>query len=484
MKKIPVRGNVENLSQYRDGKDESNLAEFPLALLTDRPPGRARTLEFEDTITDWKTGKEVRQRVCITGSDKFGLPTPKDEDVLLALVQLTKLANNFTSPEVWFIKRQIIELLGWENRGWAYDRIEESLHRWKGVQIHYWNAWHDKALGKWGDTGAVGVIQYFRITDGRRRGAGTDADGHSRFIWNSVLFESFQAGYLKPLNFETYRKLERPAAKRAYRFLDKRFRHQALWEFELRQLACERLGFSRKYDTGQLKERLRPALGELEQIGFIEAVKFRKTKPREWMVGITKQGTRQEHSAPVPGEGSTAEELTRRGVDVSVATSLVDGHSSDLIREKLGYFDWLVSRRDRKISKNAAGFLVASIKQNYVMPREYLRTQKKNVEGLSKRHESSPEKCRATRQKSHAQARNEASSLSPITTFIDQLDEGERLRLIAQAVAEAGRLEADSYHRLKATGGELFHVVQLNLLSKYVRRHALHLQPVSSLPQN
>jgi hypothetical protein len=124
------------LEEFRNGRDENNLAEFPLALLTDTVPEGQKTIEFQDSIRDWKTGQVINRRVCITGSDKFGLPTAKDEDVLLGLLQLTKIANDFTSPEVWFTKHQIIKLLGWENRGWAYDRVEESLHRWKGVSVH------------------------------------------------------------------------------------------------------------------------------------------------------------------------------------------------------------------------------------------------------------------------------------------------------------------------------------------------------------
>ena len=208
----------QHLSEFADGRDENNLAEFPIALLGDSVPKGQKTIEFEDTLEDWSTGRTILRRVCITGSDKFGLPTAKDEQVLMGLIQLTRIANDFTSPEVWFVKRDVIEILGWEDRGWAYDRVEESLHRWKGVSIHYWNAWRDHENGLWRDSSAAGVIEYFSLTDGRFRGRRGDASpeqaGKSCFCWNKLFFQSFQSGYLKKLDFSVYRSLKGAAAKR------------------------------------------------------------------------------------------------------------------------------------------------------------------------------------------------------------------------------------------------------------------------------
>src|SRR4029078_7021903 len=85
------------LAEFINGSDENNLAEFPLALLSDFAPPNQKTVEFQDTLTDWATGKEITRRVCVTGSDKFGLPTAKDEQVLMALIQLTGIVNSFTN---------------------------------------------------------------------------------------------------------------------------------------------------------------------------------------------------------------------------------------------------------------------------------------------------------------------------------------------------------------------------------------------------
>src|SRR5215212_1862834 len=87
-------------------KDELNLAEFPIALLTDRVPSGQKTIEFQDQIYDERKGQ------VITASDKYGLPTSKDDEVILGLIQLTKQANDFTDRRVDFIRLDLLKLLG------------------------------------------------------------------------------------------------------------------------------------------------------------------------------------------------------------------------------------------------------------------------------------------------------------------------------------------------------------------------------------
>ena len=126
------------------GRDELNLAEFPITLLADRIPAGCKTLEFEDALFDQQANALVTRRLTITGSDRHGLPTAVDDEILVALIQLTKLGNNFTNRRVSFTRYELLKLLGWGDRGDSYDRIEESLNRWMGVTLYYDKAWWDK----------------------------------------------------------------------------------------------------------------------------------------------------------------------------------------------------------------------------------------------------------------------------------------------------------------------------------------------------
>src|SRR3954453_901526 len=122
-------------------KDEMNLAEFPIALVTDRVPEGEKTIRFQDRIFDQRKGQLVTRKVLITASDEYGLPTAKDDEVILGLIQLTRRANNFTDRTVRFSRSDLIRLLGWPDTGRSYRRLPPRFPPWLGVWLHYDNPW-------------------------------------------------------------------------------------------------------------------------------------------------------------------------------------------------------------------------------------------------------------------------------------------------------------------------------------------------------
>ncbi len=131
-------------------KDELNLAEFPIAALTDRIPDGQTTMVFEDRL-EQRDSLPIVRRLTIMGTHKHGLPTSLDDEVLVGLIQLTKRRSNFTDARVQFSRYELIELLGWPQSGQSYRRIEEALHRWVGVVLMYENAWWDNQARSWVD---------------------------------------------------------------------------------------------------------------------------------------------------------------------------------------------------------------------------------------------------------------------------------------------------------------------------------------------
>jgi hypothetical protein len=67
--------------------------------------------------------------------------------------------------------------------------------------------------------------------------------------------------------------------------------------------------------------------------------------------------------------------LKSRGVAAKTAQELIEAHSANRIRTKLEVFDWLVRNEDKRVSKNAAGYLVASIRADYEAPSDYPETK-------------------------------------------------------------------------------------------------------------
>lgn len=431
-------------------KDELNLAEFPIAALTDRVPDGQTTLVFEDRL-EQRDGPPIVRRLTVMAPPKHGLPTAVDDEVMVGLIQLTKRRNNFTEAKVSFSRYELIELLGWPQTGQSYQRIEEALQRWVGVVLTYENAWWDNAAKSW-------VDESFHILDNvslyareRRRPSSKGPrrprqDGRidplplSSFRWNEVIFRSFQSGNLKQLDLDFYLKLRLPTTKRMFRFLDKRFYRRRRLEFDLRTLACEHIGMSRSYAPTELKRRLRPALEELEGLGFLEPLaadeRYTAAGRGVWKVLLIRGPAGRAEPEPPPADeaGDLVEALTTRGVSPKVAAELVASHPRGRVRTKVEVFDWLVKNEDKRVGKNPAGYLVSSIRSDYQSPPRFRGAEAADRRAEADRLAAQAEQRRQDRERHEAEAA--ASRQAELKARWDGLSPPERDEITAAVKAE------------------------------------------------
>ena len=368
---------VETLSELlRIGKDEMNLAEFPMTSLSDRPAVGETSLRFEDQIYDDRKKKLVTRKRIIEGSKEYGLPTATDDSVILALIQLTKIKNGFAARDVEFTRHELISLLGWPNKGQSYDRIEQSLHRLAGVTYHFENSWWDNRRKTW-TTKIFGIIDTVELNDSRE----TDGQGGlfpSHIIWNQIILDSFQAGYLRSIDFQLCMSLKHAISMRIYRFLGKRFHLRHEWSFDIKDFAYEHIGLSRNYEGGtQIARKLQPAIDELESVGFLHpltsAERYEK-KGRDWSIRFVQNVPALPAAAndTEPEPPALAIELTNRGVTKGTAAELVQKHPADFIQLKMDVFDWLLEKQDKRVAQSPAGYLVKSINDDYAAPKGFI----------------------------------------------------------------------------------------------------------------
>lgn len=453
----------ENVSSTENGwKDELNLAEFPIAALSDRVPDGQLTLVFEDKL-EQRDSEPIVRRLTIMGTPKHGLPTSLDDEVLVGLIQLTKRRSNFADARVTFSRYELIELLGWPQSGHSYRRIEEALHRWVGVVLMYENAWWDNHAKSWVDE-SFHVLDNVTLYDRERRrpakpakgikaaapkrakkvGAEGDPTPLSSFKWNEVILRSFQSGNLKGLNLEFYLKLRLPTTKRMFRFLDKRFYRRTQLDFDLRTLACEHIGLSRTYAPTELKRRLRPALEELEGLGFLEPLdpeeRYSFVARGSWRIILIRGSGTQGEAVPPTEASDLVDALKARGVTPSSAEELVRAHPPARIRTKIEVFDWLVKNQDKRVGKNAAGYLVASIRADYAAPEDFPKPSRRAKAAPSSLplgvvdDQVATDRKRKTTAKDEA-AQDEARTLERKARW-DALPASDRERIVAGVKAE------------------------------------------------
>lgn len=389
----------------------------------------------------------ITRKRLIEGSKEFGLPTATDDTVILALIQLTKLTSDFNHREVQFSRLELIRMLGWPNEGKSYSRIKLSLQRIAHVTYNYDNAWWDARRRCW-TTKIFHILDTVEINDTRL----TDENGEldqTRIVWNEVVFQSFQSGFLRNIDFQLCMNLEHPTALRMYRFLGKRFYLSHDLTFELKEFAFEHIGINGSYEGGaQIARKLQPALDELEAVGFLvpmqEQERFLKNG-RNWEIRLIQkknQASPLSREGPKEGVGhgeadrlAVAGELVQRGVSKTKAHRLVSAFSLDWLRTRIDILDWLVEIQDKRVAKNPSGWLVQSIQENYAVPKGYLPKAERLKLAAAHGGETPAQKA-AKRKRMLSEAR-ERSEQKAIDEYWNGLGHAEQALLDAKLVAQA-----------------------------------------------
>ncbi|KAJ3082381.1 hypothetical protein HK102_001743 [Quaeritorhiza haematococci] len=411
------------------GRDEMNLAEFPITLLSDKSSKSVKTLTFEDQY-----GK-----LTVSGSDDYGLPTAPDGDVIVGLIQLTKMRNNFKDRRVMFSRYELLKLLGWDDQGRHYRRLDESLRRWVGVTLRYDKCWYDNSIKCRVDAN-FHIIDSVTLYDQEVRQTLRSRQQQlplSSFSWGDVFFKSCTDDNIKRLDLTTYLSLRSAVSKRMYRFLDKRFYVRGEWTFDLRELAFEHVGLSRNYTAAKIKEKLQPALEELEGIGFLRAMtrdaRYTNVGRGEWRVRLA-------HNPVVVIEAKPAEpvglvhELTARGVTEATAREVVKNFPEERVRSQIERVDFLRAKKPKKIADQAA-YLVAAIRDDYAPPAGF----ESNAD-RARREAADREQRRQEQERRQQEAKAKAldrEAEEKVRQFWDGLGPDDQARIEAEAIEDA-----------------------------------------------
>jgi hypothetical protein len=420
------------------GRDEMNLADFPMHALTDHVPDGQKTLYFHSP----------QGKLTVTGSDAYGLPRSTEADVVVALIHLTKLKTDFRDIKVNFSRYEIIKLLGWPDEGWSYKRLDEALNCLAGVLLVYDKCWWNNRLKTY-TSAKMHIIGNVEIIDNDARRKATQGGQRglplSSFEWDSKFIESCQADNLRKLNLDEYFSLRSAAAKRLYRFLGKRFYLQAALTFDLKEIAFDRVGLSRNYaDAYKIKEKLQPAIEELEAIGFLAPLPLNERYTRinrgKWEIQFKKHTALPyaPPTAPLPAietESPLVAELTARGISPDAARTLAREVDADTIRQQIDILDYRLSGKRAASIDDPAGWLVSAIRKPHAPPKGFRSAAQRQADAEAKQAKEREKAEQRRREK--AEAEREKVEMQAILAYWKALTPSQQAELQAAADAQA-----------------------------------------------
>lgn len=292
------------------GRDELNLIDFPIGTLSYKQPldaagNRVEELVFSVNSFDDTLGRVVPKRLTTRTSSRHGFPTPKEEQLLIGLMLLTRVKNNFTSPRVEFRPGELYSLMEWPNDSTSKRQLQVGLDRLRNVSLKYENSWSTSAGQTYEKEFSTGILDSYQLTT-LRSGQSRRSKEPCWVQWSAEVFADIQAGNVQELDTTQFFALKHPLAQRMYRFLNKHLDEQPRLEMDLLDFAAH-IGIAEKKHVGKIKERLQDSLLELETIpGFIQQLpkseRYQKLSRGNWRVIFERDGqNNQRQITPQPG---------------------------------------------------------------------------------------------------------------------------------------------------------------------------------------
>jgi len=259
-------------------KDEMNLAEYPITLLSRRAPKGIKTIQYIDWVTI--DGQKKPLKWIVTGSDKFGLPVGGDQDIYVGIMEVWR--------EYGFKDRVIpigsiykmLKRMGLPDDKRNYDRFRSAIDRLTTTSIISENAFWDKEGQCYISRRGFHIFDEYQFIEKYKKNERTIPIPFGYIRASEFFYQSVKNGYLKDIDLKFYLSLPTPLTKRLYRYLDKKRYHREAFTMELFKFAKKiglMAGSLEKYYPSQLKQVLNPAFDELKQKGFLQNYSYSKT---------------------------------------------------------------------------------------------------------------------------------------------------------------------------------------------------------------
>ena len=196
-------------------KQDINMLEYPIWMQDEKLPSKIE----EDKGFLWKDREGYVYR-C-------GYKVPTKLDIIFLMYLLYKSQQLGWKEEIELSRYEILKACGYSScRPADYERLEDSLERWKMVGIKFKGTFYD---GKKYIALSFGIIDTWKLDENTRK---------LKIRFNKEWLTRIKnSSYFKYLNFDQVRELRSPLAMRLYEILIKSFQTREKWIINAQKLA-------------------------------------------------------------------------------------------------------------------------------------------------------------------------------------------------------------------------------------------------------
>ena len=176
-----------------------------------------------------------------------GYRPPVKTDMIFLMYLLLKSQQNGWTDMLEITRYEIIKNCGLQVKQDWYNRLEDSLKRWKKVELEFKGSFYDNKTYR---TLNFGIIDAWGIEEGTKK------------VWIRFspewLLRVKSSKYFKLLDFEMIRKLRSPLVTRLYEILIKSFQGRSEWQIDSLKLA-QKIPMKEKY-ASDIRIKIEPAV--------------------------------------------------------------------------------------------------------------------------------------------------------------------------------------------------------------------------------
>ena len=153
----------------------------------------------------------------------------------------------------------------------------------------------------------------------------------------------------------------------------------------------------------------------------------------DWKIVFKRTKLELTSSPEAASEAPLVQELINRGITSFTARELAQSYPPEFVGLKIEVFDWLVAKKDKRVSKNPPGYLTNSIRNDYKTPAGF--ESKERIEAKRLELERAEEELKARRNDVQSRHSRELEERAEIDNYLASLTSEQRTQLEQEAIA-------------------------------------------------